>query len=68
MKPPKEGQAIFSKSNGSPGVRKDVPREGIPPQMFPDPGEVFFGDTEESILFRDEVAKISKEILAPLFK
>ncbi len=64
----KEGQSVFSKSNGSPGVRKDIPREGIPPQMYPDPGEVFFQDTEELLLFGDESTKISKEILAPLFK
>ncbi len=64
----KEGQSVFVKVYGSPGVRKDAPREGIPPQMFPDPDEKFYDDTEESILHRGEMTKIAKEIFAPLFK
>ena len=64
----KEGQAVFVKTYGSPGVRKDAPREGIPPQMYPDPDEKVILDNEDSILFRHEITKISKEIFAPLLK
>lgn len=64
----KEGQNALVKAYGSPGVRKDSTREGIPPQMYPDPGEVVFFETEEFILFKDEASKMSTEILAPLFK
>lgn len=64
----KEGQSVFVKAYGSPGVRKDAPREGISPQLFPDPDEKFYDDTEESILYRGEMTKIAKDIFAPLFK
>ncbi len=62
----KEGHSIFVKTYGSPGVRKDAPREGINPQFYPDPGEKFYVDDEESILYRDTMTKIAKEIFAPL--
>ncbi len=64
----KEGQTIFVKSYGSPGSRKDAPREGIAPQMFADPDEKFYEETEEWILFRSSIMKVSKEIFAPLLK
>ncbi len=64
----REGQAVFVKAYGSPGIRLDAPREGIPPQLFPEPDEKFHEDTEESILYRDEVTKIAKEIFKPLLK
>ncbi len=64
----KEGQTVFVKAYGSPGVRKDAPREGIAPQMFPDPGEKVILDNEASILFRHDITKIAKEIFAPLDK
>ncbi len=64
----KEGHAVFVKAYGSPGTRKDAPREGIPPQMYPDPDETFYEDTEETILYRDGMTKTAKEIFAPLFK
>ncbi len=63
-----EGHRVFVKAYGSPGIRKDAPKEGIPPQMFPDPGEKVILDDEKAILYRDEITKISKEIFAPLFK
>ena len=64
----KEGHSIFVKAYGSPGVRTDAPREGIPIQMFPDPGGKIYEDNEESILYRNNMMKIAKEIFAPLLK
>jgi iron(III) transport system substrate-binding protein len=64
----KEGHAVFVKTYGSPGSRRDAPREGVPPQMFAEPDEKFYEETEESILFRTEMMKLAKEIFAPLFK
>ncbi len=64
----KEGHAAFVKVYGSPGSRKDAPREGIPPQMFPEPGEKFYDETEESILFRKDMGVFAKEIFAPVLK
>ncbi len=65
----KEGHTVFVKAYGSPGVRKDAPREGIPSQMYPDPDEKFYMDTEEYIVYRgDAMMKIAKEIFAPLLK
>lgn len=64
----KEGHGVFVKAYGSPGVRKDAPREGIPAQMYPDADEKFHEDNEESILFRDSMTRIAKEIFAPLLK
>ena len=64
----KEGHAVFVKVYGSPGSRKDAPREGIPPQMYPEPGEKFYEETEESILFRKDMGVFAKEIFAPVLK
>ena len=64
----KEGHSVFVKSYGSPGSRSDAPREGIPPQMFAEPDEKFYEETEEGTLARTEIMKIAKEIFAPLLK
>ncbi len=64
----KEGHAAFIKTYGSPGSRKDAPREGIPPQMFTEPDEKFYEESEESILFRTEMMKTAREIFAPILK
>lgn len=63
-----EGQALFSKNYGSPGTRKDAPREGIPKEFYPDPGEKFYSDNEKSILYRRTMMKTARKIFAPLFK
>ncbi|MDZ4247268.1 MAG: extracellular solute-binding protein, partial [Dehalococcoidia bacterium] len=47
-----EGHSVFVKTYGSPGSRKDAPTEGIPPEMIAGPGDKFYLDTEESILYR----------------
>ncbi len=60
----KEGHSTFVKAYSSPGARKDAPREGVPPQMFPEPDEKFYGDTEESVLFGSEMMKTAREIFA----
>ena len=63
----KEGQTIFSRNNGTPVIRKDVPTEGINPIFLVNPGEKVTYDTEEYIMFNGEmakVAKVSKEIMA----
>ena len=64
----KEGHAVFIKSYGSPGSRVDAPREGIPPQLFAEPDEKFYEESEESILARTDMMKIANEIFAPLLK
>ena len=64
----KEGHSIFVKAYGSPGIRKDAPREGIPAQMFPEADEKIYQDNEDSILYRTKMFKIAKETFAPLLK
>ena len=64
----KEGHAVFVKSYGSPGSRTDAPREGIPPQLFAEPDEKFFEETEEGILARPEMMKLARKIFAPVLK
>ena len=64
----REGHAKFVKAYGSPGARRDAPREGIFPALFSDAGEKIFIETEESLLFREEMSKISREIFKPLLE
>ncbi|MBI4332125.1 MAG: ABC transporter substrate-binding protein [Chloroflexi bacterium] len=64
----REGHASFIRVYGQPGTRKDAPREGIPKEMFPEPGEKVFMEREESILFQDEMMKAAKEIFGSLLK
>ncbi|MBI4332204.1 MAG: extracellular solute-binding protein [Chloroflexi bacterium] len=63
-----EGHAVFVKAQGMPGARRDAPREGVSPEQFPDPGEKVYPETEDSILFGEEMMKVSREIFAPLMK
>lgn len=64
----KEGHAVFIGDHGQPGARKDAPREGIPPLLFPDPGEKVYLETEEAVLFRGEMLKYAREIFGPLVR
>lgn len=64
----KEGHAKFVKAYGTPGARRDAPREGIPPALFPDADDVFFMYTEEDIRLRGEIAKIAGEIFGSLLR
>lgn len=64
----REGHAAFIKIYGQPGTRKDAPREGIPAEMFPEPGEKVYMEREESILFQDEMTQAAREIFGPLLK
>lgn len=64
----KEGHAVFVKVYGNVGSRVDAPKEGIPSMFFPEPGEKVYYDTEEKILLRAEMTRISKEIFAPILK
>ncbi|MBI4332205.1 MAG: extracellular solute-binding protein [Chloroflexi bacterium] len=63
-----EGNATFVRAQGMPGARRDAPREGLVPELFPDPDEKVYAETEETILSGEEMMKISKEIFAPLLK
>lgn len=64
----REGQEILVKNIGNPGARADAPTEGIPRLLFPEPGEKFLLDTEETFLLQGEIIKVAREIFAPLSK
>ncbi|MBI4332762.1 MAG: extracellular solute-binding protein [Chloroflexi bacterium] len=49
----REGQTVFSRAQGLPSGRTDVPAEGIVPQFLPQPGEkLYFDENEEMVLIR----------------
>lgn len=64
----REGHARFIKWFGNPGTRRDAPREGIPEELFAEPDEKIYLQTEEFILFGAEIERIAREIFAPLLK
>ncbi len=64
----KEGHATFIAGHGQPGARKDAPREGIPEELFADPTDKTYVETEEAVLFRGEMLKHAREIFGPLVK
>lgn len=62
----REGHNKFIRIYGQPGTRRDAPREGIPSDLFPEPGEKAYPEKEDAILFQGEMVKIAREIFAPL--
>lgn len=64
----KEGMAQVVKAYKYPGTRVDSPTTGVPAEFFPYPGEKLFWENEESILLKDDIIKLAKEIFAPLIK
>lgn len=64
----REGHALFIKGYGSPGARRDAPREGIPATMFAEPGEKAYLETEDLILVRRQMTNVTREVLTPLLK
>ncbi len=64
----REGQSTFVKGFGNPSARTDAATEGVNPIFFVDPGEKVFFDTEQSVLMRERIMEVSKEIFGPLLK
>lgn len=64
----KDGMATYVKLSGRPGARVDAPREGVPPDLFPEPGEKIFLETEQSLAYRNEMIKVATEIFGPQMK
>ncbi|MBI4334913.1 MAG: extracellular solute-binding protein [Chloroflexi bacterium] len=62
-----EGQTVFAKGYSRPSSRLDVSKEGFI-EAFPEPGEAFTLDNEETIALKGQLLEISKQVLAPLLK
>lgn len=59
----KEGQTVFAGSFGNPSLRNDVSTAQFNPIFLPQPQEKIFLANEASILFTDEITKITKQII-----
>ncbi|MBI4334914.1 MAG: extracellular solute-binding protein [Chloroflexi bacterium] len=61
----KEGQTLFAPQGyGFPSLRKDVPTEGMPPLLLPQPGEKIFTLAEEEIIGRGQLIEVARKIIA----
>ncbi len=56
------GQEVFSKGYGAPAARLGIKSEGISPMALPLPGEKFFVQDEEGVLFTQKAVEIAKRI------
>ncbi len=63
-----EGQAVYAASFGSPSMRTDVSTAQFQQVFTIQPGEKVFWANEESILFTDDVTKITKKIIDEAYK
>ncbi len=59
----KEGQTIFSRGNGTPVIRMDVPKEGVNPIFLVNPGDRVTDDNEEYIAFKRGMSKVAREVM-----
>ncbi|MBI4329703.1 MAG: extracellular solute-binding protein [Chloroflexi bacterium] len=59
----REGQTLLSKGYGFPSIRRDVLPEGFHPLFLPLSGEKMFSESEESIMRKEPLQKISREII-----
>lgn len=64
----KEGQSIYAKSFGNPGMRIDASLEGIDPLFIPKPGEKYYMETEEYLLARARWLEILKRFMDEMAK
>ena len=64
----KEGQTVYATSFGSPSMRNDISSAQFNQTFVIQPGEKVFFANEESILFTDDVTKITKKIIDEVYK
>ncbi|MCZ7385583.1 MAG: extracellular solute-binding protein [Candidatus Methanoperedens sp.] len=64
----KEGQTVFANSFGNPSMRSDVSTAQFNPIFIPQAREKVFMANETSILFTDDVTKITKQIMDEVYK
>ncbi len=64
----KEGQTVFATSFGNPSLRTDVSSTQFNPTFLLQPQEKVFLASETSILFTNEITKVTKQIIEDVYK